>query len=74
MSMNSAGKLGATQAATRSPEASRACTSCAVLRSSLAFCEQTRTQFPQAMQRSPITWAWPSVMRIALTGHSRTHV
>ena len=27
-----------------------------MLRSSLAFCEQTRTQLPQAMQRSPITF------------------
>ncbi len=56
------------------PMSSKDCTSCAVLRSNLAFCEQTRTQLPQAIQRSPITWAWPSVMRIALTGHSRTHV
>ncbi len=74
MSTNSAGKLGATQAATLAPDSSRAFASYAVLRSSLAFCEQTRTQFPQAIHRSPITWAWPSVMRIALTGHSRTHV
>ncbi len=74
MSRNSAGKLGARQAPTRAPEASSASTSSIELRTCFAFCLQTTTQLPQPMQRSAITAAWPSAMRIALAGHSRTHV
>ena len=44
------------------------------LRYALAFCEHTSVQLPQAMQRSATTKAWPSSMRMALAGQSRTQV
>ena len=38
----------------------------------LAFCEHTRKQLAQPMQREGMTLAWPSTMRMASAGHSRT--
>ena len=71
--MNSAGKLGATIAATGSGPARSASTSSIAEATRLAFCVQTLKQTPQPMQRSARTCAWRSAIRIALAGHSRTH-
>jgi hypothetical protein len=38
----------------------------------LAFCGHSRTQVPQPTHRSATTAAWPSCMRIAFTGQTRT--
>ncbi len=40
----------------------------------LAFWLHTVTQLPQPMQRVSMTLAWPSMIWIALAGHSRTQV
>ena len=72
MSVNSAGKLGATMAVTVSPEASRSKVRSTSPKACLAFCEHTRKQLAQPMQREGMTLAWPSTMRMASAGHSRT--
>ena len=72
ISVNSAGKLGATMAATRSPDSSRAKARAVSSRTCLAFWLQTRRQLPQPMQRGWMTLAWPSTTWMALAGHSRT--
>ena len=57
--MNSAGKLGATMAATGAGPASSASTSSTADRTRLAYCVQTLKQTPQPMQRSGSTCALP---------------
>ena len=71
-SVNSAGKLGATMATTVSLEARRSKVRSTSRKACLAFWEQTRKQLAQPMQREGITLAWPSTMRMASAGHSRT--
>lgn len=71
-SQNSAGKLEDVQAAAGCPAANSASTCAVSLCARLDCCEQVRTQVPQAMQRAGMTSAWPSMMRIAFAGHSRT--
>jgi len=73
-SVNSAGKLGATIAATGAPPARSSRTRAAALWTCLACWLHTRTQLPQPMHRSGMTSAWPVAIRMALAGHSRTHV
>ena len=73
-STNSAGKLGATIAATRRSDASSARTSSTSRAGSFAPWLHTRTQLPQPMHRGCTISAWRSEIRIALAGHSRTHV
>ncbi len=73
-SVNSAGKLGATQAATGPPEARRPSTAPTELATRLAPWLQTRTQLPHPMHRSGMTSACQPAMRMALAGHSRTQV
>ena len=74
MSVNSAGKLGARQTAVGAPESSSARTSAMEPITCFARWLQTLTQLPQLMQRWPMISAWPSEMRIAFAGHSRTQV
>ena len=71
--MNSAGKLGATIAATGAGPASSASTASTADRIRLASCVHTLKHTPQPMHRSGSTWALWSAMRIAFAGHSRTH-
>ncbi len=73
-SWNSTGKLGAMQAATRSPDLSSVSTSYRVETMRLAFWLQTWMQLPQAMHRSGTTSAWLLEMRMALAGQVRTQV
>jgi hypothetical protein len=72
--VNSAGKLGATIAATAAPETSNARTCSMPPSTCLARWLHARTQLPHPMHRSAIASAWPVAIRMALAGHSRTHV
>ena len=74
MSVNSAGKLGAMQAATWPAVCSSWRTDAVELTACLACLAHTFTQLPQAMQRSATMPACPFSIRMALAGHSRTHV
>ncbi len=71
--LNSVAKDGATLAATAPPAAINRAARSTSSRNDFAPCGHSRTHVPHAMQRSSTTNACPSRIRIAFTGHIRTH-